>query len=256
MAIIKKIIILHKKEGQTPLDALEIFKKKNSEYQKVPMTYAGRLDPMASGVLVVLAGEKIKDKETFLAMDKEYDFSVLFGFGTDTYDILGKVLACEVNEKIHRLAAQDFVLEIQKNLPYFKGKLKQEYPMYSSKTVNGKPLFWYARNAQEVKIPSRNIVIKKLVLKKVKKITSQKLFLQIEKRINKVAGDFRQKEIVKIWKQTLLSKKVRESFYVVDFAVQCSSGTYVRQIANSLGEKISIPALAFSIKRTRVGKFT
>ena len=75
--------------------------------------------------------------------------------------------------------------------------------MYSSKTVNGKPLFWYARNAQEVKIPSRNIVIKKLVLKKVKKITSQKLFLQIEKRINKVAGDFRQKEIVKIWKQTL-----------------------------------------------------
>lgn len=248
----KKIIILHKKEGQTPLEALEIFKENNSEYQNLPMTYAGRLDPMASGVLVILAGEKVKDKEKFLALDKEYEFGVLFGFSTDTYDILGKVLERKVNTKI---SAGDFVKEIQKNLKYFKGNLSQKYPIYSSKTVNGKPLFSYARSGQKVKIPSRDIFIKKIILKKVRKINGKSLFLQIKKRISKVKGDFRQKEILKIWRQKLLSQKVGKSFYIADFNIQCSSGTYVRQVVNSLGQKMNIPALAFSIKRTRVGKF-
>lgn len=50
----KKVIILNKKEGETPLIALEYFRSKRKEYKDLKMTYAGRLDPMASGVLVVL----------------------------------------------------------------------------------------------------------------------------------------------------------------------------------------------------------
>jgi tRNA U55 pseudouridine synthase TruB len=46
-----------------------------------------------------------------------------------------------------------------------------------------------------------------------------------------------------------------QQFYIADFKINCGSGTYVRGIANSLGEKIGIPALAFSIKRTKLGKF-
>ena len=53
------------------------------------MTYAGRLDPMASGLLIVLAGEETKNKEKYLNLDKEYLFEVLFGFKTVTYDFLG-----------------------------------------------------------------------------------------------------------------------------------------------------------------------
>jgi len=252
---VKKVIILHKKEGETPLKALEDFKKKNPQYKDVSMTYAGRLDPMASGILLILAGTKIKDKEKYLALDKEYNFSVLFGFSTDTYDILGKVSEVGDDAKKQYPLTKNIEIEIQKNLKYFKGSLKQEYPIYSSKTVNGKPLFSYARSGQSVKIPSKNIIIKKLFLNKIKKTDSQKLFLQIEKRINKVVGDFRQKEILKIWKQKLLSKKAPDSFYVADFNIKCSSGTYVRQIANSLGKKMNIPALAFFINRTKIGKY-
>ena len=57
MALGKKIIILNKKEGETQLQALENFRNKNPIYLGVPMTYAGRLVPMASCLLLILAGD-------------------------------------------------------------------------------------------------------------------------------------------------------------------------------------------------------
>ncbi|KKR79021.1 MAG: tRNA pseudouridine synthase B [Candidatus Nomurabacteria bacterium GW2011_GWA2_40_9] len=87
----KNIILLNKKEGETPLSALSLFRDKHKIYKDIPMTYAGRLDPMASGLLIILAGEECKNKEKYLNLDKEYEFEILFGFQTDTYDILGKI---------------------------------------------------------------------------------------------------------------------------------------------------------------------
>jgi tRNA pseudouridine55 synthase len=271
---VKKVIVLNKREGETPLEALGFFREKNKKYENAKLTYAGRLDPMASGVLVALAGEEIKNKEKYLALDKEYNFSVLFGFSTDTYDILGKVIvarqqtffgkqelalplrASRSGPSKSSLPRSDFlVLLIKNNLKYFRGKLKQKYPIYSSKTVKGKPLFSYARSKESVEIPETDILIKKLTFEKIKKITGDKLFLNIKKRIKKVKGNFRQEEILKIWQEKLLGENKSRIFYIAEFVVKCTSGTYVRGLANSLGEKMKIPALAFSIKRTKVGKF-
>ncbi len=240
-------MVVDKREGETPLSALERFRAKNKGYKDLPITYAGRLDPMASGVLVLLVGEKTKEKDKYLAFDKEYEFEVLFGFATDTYDILGKVinLSYSVDEVLEK--------KIKNNLKYFTGKFVQKYPMYSSKTVAGKPLFTYARSGQEVEAPEREVNVKSLKLIKIRKITSQKLLANIEKRIAKVEGDFRQKEILKIWQKKLNSGHSVST--ILSFKIKCSSGTYVRAIANALGERIKIPALAFSIKRTRVGRY-
>ena len=248
----KKIIIVNKKEGETPLEALEAFRAKNKEYKDLPITYAGRLDPMASGVLILLAGEEAKNKEKYLALDKEYEFEVLFGFATDTYDILGKVVSPQGQ---HLWGSEDRVLKkvILDNLKYFTGKFIQKYPPYSSKTVKGKPMFEYARESVAVEAPEREVNVKSLKLIKIKKITSKKLLENIEKRIQKVIGDFRQKEILKLWQNKL--KNSPDTFPVASFKIKCGSGTYVRSIANSLGEKTLIPALAYSIKRTRVGKY-
>jgi tRNA pseudouridine(55) synthase len=246
---LKNIIILHKKEGETPLEALKSFQNKNPKYTG-SMTYAGRLDPMASGVLVILAGEEIKNKDKYLDLEKEYDFSVLFGFSTDTYDILGKI----ISHKNINISKKDLEEKIKNTINKFIGSTTQDYPMYSSKTVNGKPLFSYAREKKKVEIPRRKIFIKKLKLEKVKEINNKKLLENIQKRIKKVKGDFRQKEILKKWIKELSSTN-RNSFLIADFKIKCSSGTYVRGLAHTMGEKIKIPALAFSIKRTRVGKF-
>ena len=69
---LKKVILLNKKIGETPLQALERFRLRHKTYKEVKMTYAGRLDPMASGLLLVLAGEEIKNKEKYLGLDTEY----------------------------------------------------------------------------------------------------------------------------------------------------------------------------------------
>jgi tRNA pseudouridine55 synthase len=168
---------------------------------------------------------------------------------------LGKVSKVDFDIEKKYFSIQNFEKEIKTNLKYFKGNLKQKYPIYSSKSVKGKPLFSYARSGEDVEIPEKEIFIKKILLTKVSKINSDKLFINIEKRIKKVKGDFRQKEILKIWKNKLLNKKSSSLFYVADFKLECSSGTYVRQIANSLGGTIGIPALALYIKRTKVGRF-
>lgn len=267
----KKIILLNKKEGETPLETLENFRKKNPIYLNIPMTYAGRLDPMASGVLLILAGEETKNKEKYLALEKEYNFKILFGFSTDTYDILGKVVKqnsvdnyLKVNNFCYRRKClldgivlsknrKELGKEIKKNLKNFIGEIIQKYPAYSSKTVKGKPLFTYARCGEDVEIPERKVFIKKLKIERITKIDNKKLLKNIEKRIQKVQGDFRQAEIIEIWKENL--NKKNQIFAVASFNIKCSSGTYVRTIANTLGGNLGIPALAFSIKRTKVGKY-
>lgn len=240
----KKIVILNKKEGETPLRAMERFRSKNRKYKEVKMTYAGRLDPMAEGALLVLLGEEVKKKEKYLKLTKEYEFQVLFGASTDTYDILGKVTKVKEPGEIKGL--------IEKNIKHYKGKFKQKYPLYSSKTVKGKPLFSYGREGVEVELPEREVKVTNIKFLNLKTVSSKTLLSSIKRRIGKVEGDFRQKEIIRMWEKSL--KKGRR-FCIGSFQVKCSSGTYVRGIANSLGEKIDIPALAFSIKRTRIGKW-
>ncbi len=240
----KNVFILNKQEGETPLFALEKFRAKNKKYKDSKMTYAGRLDPMASGLLVILAEQEIKNKVKYLALDKEYKFEILFGFATDTYDILGKVT------RSYLVTLEDIELKnkINKNLKYFKGKFKQKYPLYSSKTIK------HARAGNSVEAPEREVTVKSLKFIKLRKISNPKLLENIEKRINKVSGDFRQKEILRIWRKNL--KQGGPSLTVASFKIRCSSGTYVRVVANELGGRIGIPALAFSIKRSKIGKWS
>jgi len=246
---VKKLIILNKKEGETPLQALNTLKKKKA-YKDVKMTYAGRLDPMASGLLLVLLREETKAKDKYLALKKEYSFEVLFGFATDTYDILGLVTDM-TNRNVDANILQSL---IKKNLKHFKGTYLQTYPPFSSRTVDGKPLFEYARNGESVEIPAREVSVAKLTFLKIRKVKVKKLLENIKTRVNKVNGDFRQEEILKTWKNKLYPE-VRTTYFIGTYTISCGSGTYVRSIAHNLGKRIGIPTLAFSIKRTKIGKW-
>lgn len=240
----KKIILLNKKEGETPLEALEVFRSRNKEYKDVKITYAGRLDPLASGLLILLAGDITKEKEKYTKLSKEYEFKILFGFTTDTHDILGKVTHSNVLTNIR-------IKEIKENIKFFRGKFKQKYPLYSSKTLKK------ARAGKKIKAPEHMVEIKSFEFLTLETISSLRLLNNIEKRIAKVRGDFRQKEILKIWRKVLLGHRMFKSqFYVGKFYVKCSSGMYVRQLSHDLGQRIGVPALAFKIKRTNIGKWS
>ncbi|OGD66808.1 hypothetical protein A2442_01655 [Candidatus Campbellbacteria bacterium RIFOXYC2_FULL_35_25] len=245
----EKVLNLYKKEGETPLETTENFRKENSEYEKEKMTYAGRLDPMAEGVLLVLSGEECKNKEEYLNLDKEYEFEILWGIITDTYDILGI-------PKIYRGKAPVDLSGFGDVLKKLKGKQVFEYPPYSSATVEGKQLFQWAREGRlnEIEIPRKEVEIYNIELLENYEISGEELLKSIINRVQKVTGDFRQKEITKQW-QLPGALPLGVDFVVSKVRVNCSRGTYVRAIANKLGNDLGVGAIALKIKRNKVGEY-
>ncbi len=241
-----KVIKVYKKVGETPLDCIHNLKKEYPEWGLFPMTYAGRLDPLAEGVLLILVGDECNRKDEYLNLSKEYEVDILFGFATDTYDVMGKL---ENSNSCYAFALQDV-------LPKFIGKIKQSYPPYSSRPVNGKPLFMWAREGKldEIEIPTHNVFIENIEIIENREILGRDLLEEVKEKIAKVKGDFRQKEILKIWEEKLKDKE-EEKYPVVKLRISCGSGAYMRSIANDIGKELGIPALAFKIVRTKVGEF-
>ncbi len=242
----KNTIYIWKKLGLTPFEVVEKFKEKNPEYKNETISYAGRLDPMAEGILVLLIGAENKNREKYLDLKKEYESEIIFGISTDTFDSLGLIL----NLNLKEIATE----EIKKGLKLFVGKQKQIYPPYSSKAINGKPLFWWARNNKldEIKIPEREIEVYKIELLDSEMIDVSKLVEKIINKIKYINGDFRQDEIIDCW-ENFKRKNVERELLKVKIRVNCSTGTYIRRVANDLGEKLDSYAFAYSIKRTGIG---
>jgi hypothetical protein len=91
MSDLARYIVLNKAVGETPLSCVEAWREKHPAYAGVSLAYAGRLDPMASGKLLILIGEECKQQERYHDLDKEYTFRVLFGVSSDSGDVLGLV---------------------------------------------------------------------------------------------------------------------------------------------------------------------
>lgn len=244
----KKIINIYKKRGETPLDCINKVKNDNPNLRFLPMTYAGRLDPLAEGVLLILIGDECHKKDEYLNLSKEYEVDVLFGFSTDTYDLMGKIVEQRTPETIPTPG-----VGIVNN---FIGKIKQSYPPYSSRTVKGKPLFMWARDGKldEIEIPTHQVVIENIKIIEEKQISGKDLLGKIKEDIAKVKGDFRQEEIIYLWGRELLNK-LEEKYPVIRLRISCGSGAYMRSIAHDIGQKIGVPALALNIVRTKVGEY-
>lgn len=253
--MLQKILNLYKKSGETPLQTIERFRADNPEYQNMTLSYAGRLDPMAEGVLLVLVGEENKNREQYLNLGKEYSFDVLFGVSTDTYDILGLVKNQSLDIGCPSSGFSRLLLE--NSIQKFKGKFNQKYPPYSSRTVDGKQLWQWAREGaiNKIKIPEREVEIHNITLVNIFELTKSELKETIIRKISLVDGDFRQKEILESW-NNFFKQSNQDKFFVASFDIHCSSGTYVRSIASALGEQIgSGGALALKIIRTKVGHY-
>lgn len=245
------VITIYKKIGETPLEALTRLRENVPEYKEETLSYAGRLDPMAAGVMLVLAGDANKQREKYLNLEKDYSAEILFGISTDTYDTLG--LITHMSEKPFEIG--DFETELKEKIKEIKGTFSQKYPEYSSKPVDGTPLFMHARAGKRVAVPAHDVTLLSSELKSVKHINRVELLSNIESQIGLVKGDFRQADIVKMWKEKLESSEIKE-FVVAEVDLSVSSGFYVRQYAYDLGLSLGVPALALSILRTRVGEFS
>lgn len=240
----------------------------------VPVTYAGRLDPMAEGLVIFLVGEMRYQKERMLHLDKTYDVSFFTGCETDTFDVLGvaQISSClggvpersegEVVSIPPRPSAtppkqEEINAELTlKTINEFQptGTFSQAFPSYSSRKVGGKSLFAYARASEIVLNEFHNVTIHNYSNFKTSSISSSELVENICADIKKVEGDFRQQEISASWKA--LEPQLPSKVDVHHLTISCGSGFYVRQWVSDLGRYLSTGAVTLSIVRVTIGVFT
>lgn len=253
---LEKYVVLEKEIGETPLAAVERFRKTKSSLEGVAMTYAGRLDPMAEGKLLVLIGDECKKRNAYDGLDKEYEFEILLGVKSDTGDILGLVQSCVKTEPVNEGL-------ITSSLKSFIGSHEFAYPVFSSKTVHGKPLFQYAHENKldEIEIPKRNSRVYTIAYEGLYTLSTQTLVQLVHEKINKLkidltntkpGSDFRKADILASWQHFADTER---TYVILKCRAVVSSGTYIRTLASLIAEKLGTCGLAYSIKRTKIGHY-
>ena len=142
------VLIVNKHAGVTSHD---IVGRVRRLYHTRRVGHAGTLDPMATGVLVVLIGRAAKASEYLSHDAKHYRATLRLGLTTDTEDTTGEVLTTSKNIPTNE--------ELQAVLPRFRGKILQTPPMYSALKVDGQKLVDLARRGEVIEREAREIEI-------------------------------------------------------------------------------------------------
>jgi tRNA pseudouridine55 synthase len=196
------IAIINKPSGITSHDVVSRVRR---IFNMRRVGHAGTLDPLATGVLVILLGKSTKLFDKFVAFDKAYAATLKLGTQTTSADITGTVIEQRPFEDI----TKEQVAEI---LTQFLGESDQFPPMVSAVKFKGERLYKLARKGMVVDRPSRRIRIDAL---------------------------------------RLVEFKLPE----VRFYLECSKGTYVRTLAEDVGQRLGCGACITQIERTKVGPF-
>lgn len=197
------IVVVDKPSGITSHDVVARVRRR---FNMKRVGHAGTLDPLATGVLIVLVGKGTKLFDRFVGFDKAYEAVLRLGLKTHSADIQGDVLEEKAFAHVTRT-------EVESTFSRFTGDIEQVPPMVSAVKHKGERLYRLARQGIQVERASRKVRIDALRLL-----------------------DF--------------------SLPFVRFQMDCSKGTYVRQLAEDVGAFLGCGACITEIRRTKVGPFT
>jgi tRNA pseudouridine55 synthase len=210
------ILIIDKPEGWTSHDVVARARRVLREKR---VGHTGTLDPFATGVLVLLVGRATRLAQFHAGAEKEYLATLRLGFDTDTGDLTGERREGEGSVDCSTLKLED----VEAALAPLRGEFEQVPPMYSAKKVGGKKLYELARRGEEIErgaVPVR-------------------------------VSEF---EIVADENEAAF-KTNEDGTCDVRARVVCSAGTYVRALAESVGEGLKTGAHLAALRRTRAGEF-
>ena len=197
------ILVVDKAEGWTSHDVCAFVR---SRFRIRKVGHAGTLDPLATGVLVVLLGQATKRSQEFSSCDKDYFGTIQLGIKTDTHDVSGKI----IQEAKWQHISED---SVRQTFRKFTGILEQTPPMVSALKHQGVRLYRLARAGKTIDRPKRTVTVH-------------------EFRIEAM-------DLPKI-----------------KFFARVSKGTYLRTLANDLGEELGSFAVLSQLRRVRSGSFT
>ena len=142
-------LIIDKKTGMSSYDVIRRLKRIHT-FKKIG--YIGTLDRNATGILPVALDEGVKLISYLENVEKQYRAKFLLGVTTETQDIEGKIVTETPTEPFDRQVIEDI-------LTSYLGRIIQKIPAYSSKKVNRKPLYKWARSGVSVEQPLKEVEI-------------------------------------------------------------------------------------------------
>jgi tRNA pseudouridine55 synthase len=215
------------------------------------VTHTGTLDPMASGVLVLLTGQDRLVKGS-LHWQKTYQFSIIWNLQTDSFDQLGLITDIQQLEIGLGKDTLALIVKIKCAISQFPTSYNQVTPAFSARRSNGVSSFDRAKLGESSLQKNRLVELSQLQYLGYTIISSLDLLQQHENAVSQVVGDFRQNEIINNWQKTISSNK---QFLITHHQVITSPGTYVRQLVQDLAKELQLPATTWQIIRTVNGPF-
>jgi tRNA pseudouridine55 synthase len=196
------ILVINKPGGITSHDVVSRVRR---IFNMKQVGHAGTLDPLATGVLIILLGKSTKLFDQFVAFDKSYRATLKLGLKTTSADIMGATVEEKSPEGIDQKKVEDV-------FKTFVGDIEQLPPMVSAVKHKGERLYKIAWQGKQVERTARKVRIHDL---RVLNFNSPS----------------------------------------VEFFMDCSKGTYVRQLAEDVGDVLGCGACISQIERTKVGHF-
>lgn len=144
------IFLFDKPAGITSHDAVNILRRALG-YRHIGHT--GTLDPMATGLLVMLSGAATKLQSSLQGCAKTYTGRIRLGESTDTWDAEGEVLASADPSAVGREA-------VAAAIPAFEGRIVQQVPPYSAVKIGGRQLYKMARGKEEMPVVKREVELR------------------------------------------------------------------------------------------------
>lgn len=146
---VQGVLIVDKPEGLTSHDVVQKVRRAFSTRQ---VGHAGTLDPIASGVLVLLVGSATRIAQYLQEDDKEYHLVMKLGIETDTQDITGEILK---QKDLAGVTEENLVSAISR----YRGTFSQVPPSFSAVKRSGKPLYRLARQGVRIQADPREVTV-------------------------------------------------------------------------------------------------
>jgi tRNA pseudouridine55 synthase len=185
--------------------------------------HTGTLDPFATGVLVIMSGRATRLAQFLSGDAKEYEAVVRFGYATETGDATGARAKDDESENLRGCVRAWSDEEIESALSTLRGEIEQVPPMYSARKIAGRKLYELARRGETVEREARRVNVYEFEAMR--------------------QGDGR----LLVWNE--------DGTCDMAVRVRCSAGTYVRVLAEDLGERLGVGAHLTALRRTRAGDF-
>lgn len=267
--------------GETPLDVLERVRAR-AGLAGVKMCYAGRLDPMAEGLMVILSAPDHLEKVRYCGLDKTYEAEILLGVGSDTGDALGRLHADlgALSRVLPSPALPSPALPaaIPPILAALCGDRLRRAPAWSAASVGGRTMSEHRRAGRDVAPPLIPMRVDSAEASPLIWRDPDDLREEVTGRIRCVNGPFRQDEAIADWRGVLpayasaiapaptpdtlpataprlspIASPALPLLPLLPLRVTCGSGTYIRTLAEEIGAALGLPALLYRLRRTRVG---